>query len=395
MKTHFRRSASALAIGLFIANAAGSLPARAFEPSGNDVADAFLNLLEAQEGTVESYSAVNTSGDTVTIEGIKLTDEGADNLRVTIARTDLTNAETVSGGLMKVGEMALSGLNMTADDGSLSIASFSSTDLVLPTAAELTGSDDVPPMAPSYGELEILGTVIQDEDGNQATASRIFIAIDEMDGDLPTASRFAIDGLLIDPESLDNDGKKTLSDLGYEQINISIAGSGKWVPEAATVNVDDLEITADDAGTVKMSFMLGGVTRDVVNELNKTQGEPEDALGLIQGITVNSISLAVDNDSLIERILDMQAKEIGTDRAGMVAQLQGGLPMMLSLLQNPEFQTKVATALGSFLKNPVSLNLVATPAAPVPVAQIMGTAMMAPQTLPQVLGLDITANSGE
>ncbi|MDN3718944.1 hypothetical protein QW131_06305 [Roseibium salinum] len=30
-------------------------PALAFEPSGNDVADAFLTILDSDQGTVESY----------------------------------------------------------------------------------------------------------------------------------------------------------------------------------------------------------------------------------------------------------------------------------------------------------------------------------------------------
>ncbi|MEP2435261.1 MAG: hypothetical protein ABJH93_00005, partial [Roseibium sp.] len=74
-------------------------------------------------------------------------------------------------------------------------------------------------------------------------------------------------------------------------------------------------------------------------------------------------------------------------------QLEGGLPMMLSMHQNPEFQTKVSAALGSFLKRPESLKVTASPSAPVPVAQLMGTVMMAPHTLPQVLGIDIAANA--
>lgn len=65
---------------------------------------------------------------------------------------------------------------------------------------------------------------------------------------------------------------------------------------------------------------------------------------------------------------------------------------MLSMLNNPEFQAKVAGAATAFLKDPKSLSASAMPGTPVPFAQILGTAMMAPQSLPDILGVTITAN---
>jgi hypothetical protein len=392
MKRPLHRSPTTFAVSLLAGGLFLCQPASAYDPTGNEIADAFLSLLESEQGTVESYGAVTESGGTVSIESLKLADENDKNLGVTIAQTDLSGGELLSTGRLKLSKLAMTGLNMDADDGSLSIAAFSSTDLVLPSPSEMSKSDDKAPVSPSYADLEILGTTVQDENGNQATAARIFVAIDEMDGDIPTASHFAVEGLVIDAESLDDDGKKALTDLGYDKLTLVVTGSGKWDPEAATLVLDNLTISGQDAATLQLSLSLGGLTREVVNKLNKTQDEPEKALGLIQGITVQSLSLKVDNDSLVERILDRQAKEAGTDRAGLVAQLEGGLPLMLSLLQNPDFQAKVATALGSFLKEPGTLEIIATPGAPVPVAQIMGAAMMAPQTLPQVLGVGISAN---
>ncbi len=44
------------------------------------------------------------------------------------------------------------------------------------------------------------------------------------------------------------------------------------------------------------------------------------------------------------------------------------------------------------LSNPKSLEMAAKPAAPVPFAQLVGTVMMAPQTLPNVLAVEVAAN---
>ncbi|WP_417671847.1 hypothetical protein [Roseibium sp.] len=392
MTSHFRKPISAPLFGLALSFTAIVTPAFAFEPSGNDIADAFLTLLEAEEGTVESYGNVTQNGDTVTIEAIKLTEESGKSVVVTLAETALSDAEQLTNGRMRVGKFTINGLNLRADDGELAIASFDASDLVLPSPEEAASSADAGAIAPSYSELEIHGTTVSDEEGNQATVARIFVAIDEMEGDLPTASRFNIEGLVVDTATLDDEGRKALSDLGYDKLTLNAEGSGKWDPETAIVTVSDLSITGLEAGKFTVAFQLGGVTREVVAELNKSQDNPENALALLQGISVEMINIRLDNDSLVERVLDMQAKEAGTDRAGIVAQLEAGLPFMLGILQNPQFQAEVASSLTSFLREPGSLTVKASPASPVPVTQIMGTVMMAPQNLPQVLGIAVSAN---
>ncbi len=395
MKSPFTRFRTSVSLSCLVALAALTGPAQAFEPSGNEIADSFLTLLEAEEGTVESYANVSESGDVVTIDQIVLKDDDEDDIQVTLAMTEMTGAQKLDNGRLKLDALKISDLSMRAKDGALDIETFSATNLVLPSPEELAGDDDTAPLPPSYGVLEITGTKITDEDGNEATAKRISVSIDEMDGDLPTASTFSVEELILDTDTLDDDGKKALTDLGYETLNLSVKGQGRWDPDAATVDVSNLEISGVDAATFRLSFQLGGVTREVIEKLDDAQGNPEQALSLLQGVSVGAITLHLDNDSLVERALDMQAKEAGTDRAGMVAQLEAGLPLMLGILQNPAFQKEVSTSVTTFLKAPDTLTVKAAPAAPVPVAQLMGTVMLAPQTLPQVLGVSISANGAE
>ena len=72
--------------------------------------------------------------------------------------------------------------------------------------------------------------------------------------------------------------------------------------------------------------------------------------------------------------------------------MQAMLPSMLTYIQNPAFQTKVQDAVSAYLTNPENLSIVVAPQTPVPATQVIGAAMGAPQTLPEVLKLDITAN---
>jgi hypothetical protein len=84
---------------------------------------------------------------------------------------------------------------------------------------------------------------------------------------------------------------------------------------------------------------------------------------------------------------------MGASRDDIVAQLNGALPFMLNAINNPPFQEKVATAAQAFLSDPKSITITANPAQPVPFQEIMGSAMSAPQTLPDALAIDVTANN--
>ena len=66
--------------------------------------------------------------------------------------------------------------------------------------------------------------------------------------------------------------------------------------------------------------------------------------------------------------------------------------MMLAQLNVPELQNAVATAVSAYLDDPKSFTVSAKPSAPVAFPMIMGAAMGAPNTIPQMLGVKVTAN---
>jgi hypothetical protein len=365
-------------------------PALAFDPTGNEIADAFLTLLDSEEGTVQSYGSVAASGNTVTISDLLITNEDDKDAKVTIVSTVLTGGELQSNGRLKLENLTLESLELAADDGGMSLDNISVSALVLPSAEE--AKTNVSPVGPGYESFEATSIQIRDEDGKVADIQKISSSIDSMDGDLPTSGQFAITGATIDVKQIEADEAQSLTDLGYETLSVDVSGSGKWDPDAATINVPALNINAKDAASLTISFSLGGVTRDVVTQLNETSDNPEEAMALLQNITIANAKIRLDDESLTGRILDQEAQKAGVEVPVYVSGLTGGLPMMLGVLQNKELEAKVTEAVTEFLTTPGSLEIAASPAAPVPVAQIMGTAMFAPQMIPQILSVGITAN---
>ncbi|QFT00334.1 hypothetical protein FIV06_23100 [Labrenzia sp. THAF191b] len=365
-------------------------PALAFDPSGNEIADAFLSLLDAEKGTVESYGSVDEAGGAVTLSDIVISKEDEEGASVTIASTVLTGGEIQADGRLKLASLDMSNLQLTAEDGGMSLADLKVTELLLPTPEE--AASDTPPVGPGYKTFEANSIQIRDEDNQIADIAKISSSIDAMDGDLPTAGSFAVTGATIDVKELESKETKSLTDLGYETLTVDVAGSGKWDPEAATLVVPELKIDAKEAASLSLSFSMGGVTREVVTQLNEKSEKPEEAMALLQNVTIENAKIRLDDASLTGRVLDQESKKAGVDTPTYVAGLTGTLPMMLGMLQNKELEGKVAQAVTQFLNTPGSLELTAAPGAPVPLSQIMGTAMFAPQMIPQILSVGITAN---
>ncbi|WP_299471402.1 hypothetical protein [uncultured Roseibium sp.] len=364
-------------------------PTLAFDPTGNEIADAFLSVLDGQEGTVESYGGVNESGNAVTIESLVITDENDPDTKVTIASTVLNGGALLGNGRLKLDGLSLQSLQLDSDDGGMTLESLDATELVLPSAEEAaaggTGS-------PGYKTVEIKNVNIQDEDGKVADIAAISSSIDSMDGDLPTSGSFSLTGATIDVNQLEVEEAKSLTELGYETLSLDVSASGKWDPEAATIDIPELKIDAKDAASLSLALSLGGVTREVIEQLEEKSDKPEEAMGLLQNVTLVNAKIRLDDASLTGRILDQEAQKAGVEVPVYVAGLTGSLPLMLGMLQNKELEGQVAQAVTEYLNTPGSLEIIAAPGAPVPFSQVMGTAMLAPQMIPQILSVGITAN---
>jgi hypothetical protein len=192
----------------------------------------------------------------------------------------------------------------------------------------------------------------------------------------------------------------TMAEIGYSQMSGRVTGTGTWNTDSGDLSFAE-QFTLDDAAELNIDFSIGGYTPQLIAALQEMQKNMENQsdeamgfamLGLMQQLEIDKISIELVDDSATNRLLDYAAKKQGTNREGVIAQAKGTLPFALAQLQNPEFAAKVSAAVGAFLDNPGSLRIVAAPPAPVPVAQVMASAMSAPQAVIGVLGLDVTAN---
>jgi len=389
MQLSFRRAALALTC-----SAALLLPiqADAFDATGNPVADAFFANVEAGGVTDLAVGSVTGDADRTEIQNLTGTsNKNGEVTKITFGTLIFDNGAVDSDGRLSAARMTAR--NVIVDgDTDIRIGEAVVDDVVLPTADEIRNDKAAAGSSSAYHDIAVSDIVIVNEEGTMVPISSLKVdALDRVDGIIPGGT-LEITGITINRDSIkDAEAAGRMAELGYDQLILDVTSVGRWDAATDKMILEKFTIKGQNAGELTITAELGSMTAAMLKTL-QTASETNERMEVLQKLTLNMLSIRFDNASLAERMMDMQAKQMGTTRDQLVVQLSAALPMMLSALQNPDFQKMVAGAVTAFLKSPQSISAVAAPAQPVPAGQIMGAAMMAPQTLPTILAVEVKAN---
>jgi hypothetical protein len=366
-------------------------PALAADPTGNAIADAVIAGMEEGGATNVSWGGVTGDADTATITDLKATmtaKEGGKTSTLAIGSLTLDDAK-VADGRIEAGAVAATNLTVKEDGGSagVTIGQITGAGLAGPLKAGIS-----PDMQTSVGEMTATDIVVNADDGTTIPIDTVEVTTGQVVDGSPREISFAADGIGVTVANLpDEEAKAQLTRLGYDKLKLSFALAGGWDADEETLTVEDISIGGENMGTLSLAASLGGLTEEVMEQL-KADGNDDQKMQLLQGLTVEELEISFENQSLVNRFLNAQAKEAGTTPEALVDQLTPAIPEMLKMLANPDFEAKVAAAATAFLKAPANLTITAAPAQPVPIAQLVGTVMMAPQSLPTVLNVTVEAN---
>jgi hypothetical protein len=204
-----------------------------------------------------------------------------------------------------------------------------------------------------------------------------------------------------DPKS-----KEAIQALGLQTLNGNLNTSGSWEVETGTIDVEDYSIDFADVGKLSMSFGISGYTLDLVKQMQEQartmQAQPENQqaqqaaglamLGLVQQLSLINAKIRFDDAGITKRGLDYAGKTQGTDGAQMGQMVKGMVPLLLAQAKLGALQNEVSTAVNAYIDDPKALTIIAAPANPVAFPMIMGAAMGAPETIPALIGVKVTAN---
>lgn len=372
----------------------------AFSLDGNDLV-AKINAATGVPGNPLAAQSIDVSGSTVTLRGATYKPVPTEEA-MSLGDITLEGVEEDNGGYT-IGKMLFPNVNVREDKTSVSISDISMSNVTVP--ADVTGNTldavllyeeaTTGPMEVTFEGKPVFSIA--------SSSSTTDVADDQ------SSVGFAVDveGIKVDLSAVeDPKSRETIQALGVSSLAGSMAMSGNWQAADGLVNVEDYNFDFADVGKLAMAFSISGYTMDFVKAAQETSNamqanaskESQEAaglamLGLMQRLTFNTAEISFEDAGITQRALDYAGKEQGVSGDAMAQMLKAMTPLMLAQYNVPALQNMVSEAVNVYLDNPGNLVITAAPANPVPFPMIMGAAMGAPNTLPEVLGVTVKANT--
>ncbi|MFD1694476.1 hypothetical protein [Roseibium aestuarii] len=382
-----------------LSGAALVTPAAAFEPTGNEIADTYLTLLESGQNETVTVGKVEASGDVVTLSDLLFVNNGDDGTRLSIDTNTLKGATIEADGRLTIETLALQGIRITdKQDTTVTAATAEARDVTLPSVEDVRAERGLEGKS-MYREVDVDTIRIDNKDGRHVTVGHLGVRLDDLREGVAHKGSLEVSDLNLPLDAFDPKGRAQIRALGYSEVNLGLKAAVGWAPETSTLTIESLHVDARDMASLDLSLTAGGVTKPLMDKLQavsalKPSREEQQKLQqeLLQSVTVNSITLDLVNHGLYERVIELQAQGQGVSRQDLEKQLGIVLPMALVQIQDTELRRQAQEALTAFLATPGSLRATATPATPPVIGVLMGAGMMAPNSLPGLLGLKVEAN---
>lgn len=284
-----------------------------------------------------------------------------------------------------LGNLTLNGTNKPGDKIDLDFAGLDMKNLYLPDA-----QDENRPFLPEKDlsmELGKLQFNINDADvmgwekGYGANATNSETGVVEGSG--------TFNGIYIDfgkiplkPENKQN--LQALYDLGYEKITMDIAGTGKWDTKTGILEMSEYKVAIKDMGTLDLAATISGYTPELAREINQIsnqanfESDPQklQALNLqmlakMTALSFNKLQVKIIDDSLLNKVVGLQAKKLKQEPEQITGIVGPMASIMLAPYNVPQFAASLGQALTTFMQGNKSITVLADPANPIAVTEII------------------------
>jgi hypothetical protein len=323
--------------------------------NGNDITITDLKLVVAAEGGVVSVPSVVISG----------------------------AAEREPGGFTAEG-IVFDGGSATSPAGEVKWGTAAIADAIVPSADEVKARARVRPFRKlTLGAVEVNDAEIADPIAIAALSTEI----GEIAEGAPSEILVKATGVRLPASFITNPiGAALIERLGYSEFSADITMDGGYDVAADTVTVHALTIDAAEIGKIALTAKFSGMSF-------RGLSDPEESAAARAAARLDAMTLRFDDAGFVKRMLDMQAGMLGGTPDDVRAQLvYGALPFALSFVDNASFRDEFLAAAATFLEDPRSLVITVAPDAPVPLGQVVHTALRTPFALPDLLTPDVVAN---
>lgn len=369
-----------------------------------DADDFAKKLIQAYAtgGADLTYGAVTSRGDSIVLKDVAIGVAG-ETPEITLGDLVFEGVREDGAGGYNVATATENEMTIVEDKFSFSIKDLVVENLYVPAAAKADTLDEL-----FYYDRATTGPLVMTFDGRDVfkmARSETNLSKSPDGGGLSFDARAS--GLDIDLSDVnDPQAQQAIDGMGYQYLSGDLVIKGSWQFKTGEIALTEYALTLDDVGRLDLQFSMSGYTLEFMQGLQKLQeqmaGKADDPkaqqamgiamLGMMQQLTLNNLSIRFDDASITNKVLDMVASRQGSSRQQMVQNLQAMLPFALGRLKNPEFQKAVTEAVSLYLSDPKNIEIAVRPNAPLPFAAVAGSAMAAPESLPDVLNVTVTAN---
>ncbi|MFZ1682307.1 MAG: hypothetical protein WAT70_14905 [Rhizobiaceae bacterium] len=392
-RRHAGLAALSLSLGL------SAVPALAWEQE--DVLARLKTSLAEQTLEIE-WQGVSGSGNDLVLEGVSA---GIVNVgeRVSIGSVTLSGIEDGEDDTVVIGSIALPTWEFTSPEGGvISVRSLEIAGQVLPGPAT---TDELNKLG-LYDSFTVGGLEVTNKGAKILSASDLAVNLERDDAGVLHAEG-GLDAFQIDFTTFpDEKAKAALAAFGHTIMSGGMSFESSWNPQTGQFTSDQIALTVDDAATLSLALDLSGYTLAFVKQAREFSARSNEAktdeekmaqgmmmIGMMQTLVLSSASIRIDDDGLTEKALAFFGQQQGVSATDAANQVKGMVPFMMAQLNNAELTQMVSTAVNTYIDNPQSLTLSATPAAPTPFAQLMAAGMGGdPTAIIAALGLKLVAN---
>ncbi|MBA3039560.1 MAG: hypothetical protein KJ670_06550 [Alphaproteobacteria bacterium] len=396
--THFRTTRLLMAGAAFVA-----LSGEAFAAIDGQDLLAKINAAYASGSGVLKAESIEVNGNDVVLKGTTFTATGPNEKSVMLGNLTLQDVTQEDGGAYHIDRIEFPEVNVTEEKSSFNVKDLYLAGVVVPGS---TAGEGLSSMM-MYEEAHS-GPITVTNDGKQVFAiSEASGTMALSDDESSLSFEGSVTGITADLTSVeDPKSKDAINALGLQTVNGEISVSGNWEPASGTINLEDYTLDFADVGSLSLSFALSGYTMELVKQLQETartmQADPNNEqaqqaagiamFGLMQQMSFQSAQISFEDAGITKRGLDYAGKQQGSDGEQMAQMVKGMLPILLAQAKLGALQNEVSEAVNAFIDDPKNLTVTAEPDKAVPFPMIMGAAMGAPESVPGLLGVSVTAN---
>jgi hypothetical protein len=296
--------------------------------------------------------------------------------------------------LASIGEISLDGLSVTVpNQGDFSLERFALGGLVFPTAGALRAAADaerdgreIDPLSliPQLAFIEFLRAKGTLPDGPLGKLDRLRLELRDHVNSIPTTASADLRGLEVPVSALpDADAREMFAGIGLDKISVNYGYRLRWREADERLIVDDIHLEIEDLGSVTLSLTLGGLKREMFN----VNYDPERFL---EDIAFEEARFVYEDRSATDRALRYFAQQQGADPETLRQETADAIPLTLRIaIENEGLRAKIAPALKAFLLKPGRLTVTLRAKEPLPLAAVVAIAGLAPETLSEVLDINV------